>query len=133
MNIGLVFSFCSLSSVAFGFIPELDFLGNIVKNLNLITNRNAITGHDTTTDNATNTVADCSNNESPPYEEEKMKMVVRLKRMVRCRRGQEQKNKQFKKLIVTENAKIPEANEKKNLLKAIIEAAINKLRKKDKK
>ena len=106
MNIGLVFSFCSLSSLAFGFIPELVFIGNIEKNLNLITNRNAIGGHDTTTDNATNTGADCDNNESPPYEEEKMKMVVRLKRMVRCRRGQDQKSNKIEKLVVTENAKI---------------------------
>ena len=130
MNIGLVFNFCSLSSVAFGFIPELVFLGKIEKNMNLITNRNAIAGHDTTTDNATNTGADCNYNESPPYEEEKMKMVARLKRMVRCRRGQEQKSNKIEKLVVTENAKNHEPNEKKNLLETIINAALNKLRKK---
>ena len=98
--------------------------------MNLITNRNAIAGHDTTTDNSTNTEADCNNNESPPYEEKKMKMMGRLKRMVRCRRGQEQKSNKIEKLFVTENAKIHEANEKMNLLEAIIEAALNKLRKK---
>ena len=77
MNIvGLTISFLSLASVAFGFQPELDFLGNA----------NEMTG--TGVDYPMDGMADCSNNGSP-YEANKMKLVVRLKRMVQCRRGQE--------------------------------------------
>ena len=77
MNIvGLTISFLSLASVAFGFQPELDFLGNA----------NEMSG--TGVDNPMDGMADCSNNGSP-YEANKMKLVVRLKRMVQCRRGQE--------------------------------------------
>ena len=106
MNTGLVFGFWSLSSVAFGFIPELDLLGNIEKSLNMIINSDVIGTQNTNMDNPSSTVDDCYNNGSP-YEEDKIKLVARLKRMVRCRRGQEREGKEIEteKLVGTEKEK----------------------------
>ena len=94
MNTGPVFGFWSLSSVAFGFISNLDLLENIEKSLNMIRNSDsdAIGAQNTNMDNPSSTVDDCYNNGSP-YEEDKIKLVARLKRRVRCRRRQEREGK----------------------------------------
>ena len=98
MNTGLIFGFWSLSTVTLGFIPELDLLGNIEKSLN----SDATGAQNTNMDNPSSTVDDCYNNGSP-YEEDKIKLVARLKRMVRCRRGQKREGKEIEteKLVCT--------------------------------
>ena len=79
----------------------------------MIRNSDAIGAQNTNMDNPSSTVDECYNNGSP-CEEDKIKLVARLKRMVRCRRGQEREGKEIEteKLVGADKEKLPEANGK---------------------